>query len=108
MDLLHHFGKPRYHICKCKTIEEFMNAAGAIPEYRKANKMPVWVIDTSDNNQDKQTENLPLCKNCAAVLGNINKNTTSNEFVEILKKAYKAPSKPGEKIEIDVRSEERR
>lgn len=99
---LERFGKPRYHICKCQTIEDFMNAAGAIPEYRKANKMPVCVIDTSDNNKDKQIDNLPLCKNCAAILGNINKNTTSNEFVEILKKAYKAPSKPREKVEVDV------
>ena len=90
---LERFGKPRYHICKCQTIEDFMNAAGAIPEYRKANKMPVCVIDTSDNNKDKQIDNLPLCKNCAAILGNINKNTTSNEFVEILKKAYERFSK---------------
>ena len=45
-----------------------MNAAGAIPEYRKANKMPVCVIDTSDNNKDKQIDNLPLCKNCAAII----------------------------------------
>lgn len=99
---LDRFFKPRYHICKCKTIEEFMDNAGNIPEYRQANKMPVWVIDTSENNKDKQIDKLPLCKNCAAILGNIDKNTTSDEFVEILKRTRRAPNKPKEKIEVDV------
>ena len=97
------FGKPRYHICKCKTIMEFMNEAGQIPEYRQANTMPVWVIDTSDNCKDKQIDKLPLCKNCAEIMGDIDKNTTSDEFVEILKKAAPAPSSPKEeKVEVDV------
>lgn len=93
---------PRYHICKCEIIEKFTNNAGEIPEYRQANDMPVWVIDTSDNNTDKKIDKLPLCKYCAALLGNINKNTTSDEFVEILKKAHRAPTKPREKVEVDV------
>lgn len=93
---------PRYHICKCKIIMDFMNSAGEIPEYRQANNMPVWVIDTSDRNTDKKIDKLPLCKYCAALLGNINRNTTSNEFVEILKKAHPAPSKPRKQVEVDV------
>lgn len=96
------FKIPRYHICKCQVITDFMNSAGEIPEYRQANDMPVWVIDTSDNNTDKKIDKLPLCKYCAALLGNINKNTTSDEFVEILKKAHHAPTKPREKVEVDV------
>ncbi len=96
------FKIPRYHICKCQVITDFMNSAGEIPEYRQANDMPVWVIDTSDNNTDKKIDKLPLCKYCAALLGNINKNTTSDEFVDILKKAHRAPTKPREKVEVDV------
>lgn len=96
------FKIPRYHICKCQVITDFMNSAGEIPEYRQANDMPVWVIDTSDNNTDKKIDKLPLCKYCAALLGDIGKNTTSDEFVEILKKAHHAPSKPREKVEVDV------
>lgn len=99
---LERFKIPRYHICKCEVIEKFMNNAGQIPEYRQANNMPVWVIDTSDGNKDKQIDKLPLCKYCAALEGNIDKNTTSDEFVEILKKARHAPSKPREKVEVDV------
>lgn len=99
---LERFKIPRYHICKCEVIEKFMNNAGQIPEYRQANSMPVWVIDTSDGNKDKQIDKLPLCKYCAALEGNIDKNTTSDEFVEILKKARHAPSKPREKVEVDV------
>lgn len=97
------FGKPRYHICKCKTIIDFMNDAGEIPEYRQSNTMPVWVIDTSANGKDKEIEKLPLCKNCAEFIGNIDKNTTSDEFVEIIKKAAHAPSAPrNENVEVDV------
>lgn len=96
------FKIPRYHICKCQVITDFMNSAGEIPEYRQANDMPVWVIDTSDSNTDKKIGKLPLCKYCAALIGNINKNTTSDEFVEILKKAHRAPSKPRVKVEVDV------
>lgn len=99
---LERFGKPRYHICKCKTIVDFMNEAGQIPEYRQANDMPVQVIDTSDNGTDKPIDKLPLCKNCSALLGDIDKNTTSDEFVEILKKARPAPRHPKEKVEIDM------
>jgi len=93
---------PRYHICKCQVITDFMNSAGEIPEYRQANDMPVWVIDISDNNTDKKIDKLPLCKYCAALLGNIDKNTTSDEFVEILKKAHPAPTKPQQEVEVDV------
>ena len=50
---LERFKIPRYHICKCEVIEKFMNNAGQIPEYRQANSMSVWVIDTSDGIKDK-------------------------------------------------------
>ena len=50
---LERFKIPSYHICKCEVIEKFMNNAGQIPEYRQANSMSVWVIDTSDGIKDK-------------------------------------------------------
>lgn len=96
------FGNPRYHICKCGVIESFMNDAGEIPEYRQSNEKSVWVIDRSDNNKDKLIKDLPLCKYCSKIIGDIDKNMTSSDFVDILKKAAPAPTKPQQDIEVDV------
>lgn len=96
------FGNPRYHICKCEVIEKFMNEAGEIPEYRQSNEKPVWVLDRSDNNKDKLIKDLPLCKYCSKIIGDIDKNMTSSEFVDILKKAAPAPTQPQQEVEVDV------
>lgn len=96
------FGKPRFHICKCKTIEDFMNSSGEIPEYRRANTRAVMVLDRSNDNQDTKVENLPLCRYCAQLIGSVSRNMDSAAFVEILKKAHSAETPRGN-LEIDSR-----
>ena len=64
---LQRYGKPRYHVCKCSTIEEFLNG-NDIPEYRRANTASVKVLNWDDNNREETVDRLPLCKNCATKL----------------------------------------
>jgi len=96
------YGKPRYHICKCQTIESFMNSRGEIPEYRKSNTMPVMVIDRSDGNKDKEVNGLPLCGYCARLLGNIGRGMTSDAFVEIMRKAHPQEKEPPRDLKVDM------
>lgn len=98
------FGKPRFHICKCQTIEEFMNSSGEIPEYRRANTRAVMVLDRSNGNQDTKVEDLPLCKYCAQLIGSVSRNMDSAAFVEILKNANPAETDTTqENLEVDSR-----
>lgn len=77
------YGKPRFHIMKCKTILEFMNGNGNIPEYRLANTASVRVQDRDDHDIDKEVYDLPLCQHCASMIyGNLPK--TSTDFVKFL------------------------
>jgi len=96
------YGKPRYHICKCQTIESFMNSRGEIPEYRKSNTMPVMVIDRSDGNRDKEIDSLPLCKYCAGMLHDVDRNMTSDIFVEILRKAHPQEKEQPKDLKVDM------
>lgn len=96
------FGKPRFHICKCQVIDEFMNSSGEIPEYRRANTRGVMVLDRSNNNIDTKVNDLPLCKYCARLIADIDNNMDSADFVELLKKAKPANEpKQQENLEID-------
>lgn len=65
---LERYGKPRYHICKCSTIEEFIEAGRFRLDYRRANTEAVSVINWDDGDNEVTIENLPLCKNCLDVL----------------------------------------
>lgn len=96
------YGKPRYHICKCNVIESFMNSNGQIPEYRKSNSMPVMVIDRSDNNTEKEVNDLPLCRYCAGMLGGVIHDMTSDDFVEILRKAHPQEKEQPKDLKIDM------
>lgn len=99
------FGKPRFHICKCQTIEEFMNSSGEIPEYRRANTRAVMVLDRSNGNQDTKVEDLPLCKYCAQLIGSVARNMDSAAFVELLKKANPADEeRPQGNINVNTRT----
>ena len=40
---LEEYGKPRYHICKCQTIQSFINSGGFREHYRYANTETVMV-----------------------------------------------------------------
>lgn len=61
---LSEFGKPKIHLCKCQTIQSFINKGSFNIEYRFAETDEVMVIDMDDNDRDKKVGNLPVCKNC--------------------------------------------
>lgn len=94
------YGKPRFHIRKCSTIEEFMHSDKSIPEYRRANTSKVWVRDMDDSMTDKEVDNLPLCKNCLRIAAETYHGMTSADFVEILKSVDE--SEPEENVEVDI------
>lgn len=102
---LDRFGKPRFHICKCDTIDEFLAKGRFQKEYRRANTETVPVIDMDDNDEDKEIEALPLCKNCISKMAAqgkpIDSYMDSVEFVELLKQTS-ATSKTQEKVEVDI------
>ena len=98
---LQQYGKPRYHVCKCSTIEEFLVNDRDIPEYRSANVDTVKVLNWDNFNKEEEVSNLPLCKNCAAKLYKY-RNMDSSEFAEILRNAASAKEPPKTKVEVDV------
>lgn len=63
-------GKPRMHICKCKTIQDFIRRGSFEVEYRFAETDKVMVIDKNDRERDKEIGDLPLCQNCINQLQN--------------------------------------
>lgn len=94
--------KPRMHICKCSTIESFMQGED-IPAYRRANTAKVLVQDIgSIGKKDVWVDNLPLCKNCARIIGNVNRNMDSAAFVEVLKAAAPAEEQTQQSYEVDA------
>lgn len=97
------YGKPRYHTCKCSVIESFLQGDGSIPEYRKANTMPVRVIDWSDGRKDKEIDNLPHCNYCSHLERGKYDRMTSNDFVEILRKAHEQDEpQPQGDVKVDI------
>ena len=95
-------GKPRFHICKCRTIESFMQGED-IPAYRRANTSKVIVLNLNTE-KDVWVDNLPLCKNCARIIGNVNRNMDSAAFVDVLKAAAPAEEEHTQQsYEIDAR-----
>lgn len=94
------YGKPRFHIRKCSTIQSFMNNAGNIPQYRRANTDKVWVHDMDDNMIDKEIDSLPLCKYCLKMVTSAYPGMTTREFVALLKNAEDA--QPETDVEVDL------
>lgn len=86
---LEKYGLPRFHICRCQVIEEFIASGGFKSHYYKTNSVPVTIIDLDDFNEKKKISNLPLCTYCQRLFyknTNIDlNNATSEEFVEMLK-----------------------
>lgn len=84
---LREFGKPRFHICRCKTLDDFISRGIFNDQYRKTNQDRVKVVNLDNNNCNEEISELPLCRNCLAKIrtyGNVN----STQFVEILKQLY--------------------
>ncbi len=101
---LSEFGKPRFHICKCSTIDSFLNRGVFQEEYRRANTDTVPVIDMDDNNRDKQISGLPLCKFCLSQMEkegqSVDSAMDSKVFVDLLSLAGQTSSK--KEVEVDI------
>ena len=64
---LEQYGEPRFHICKCQIIDQFLSGRD-IPQYRRANTSSVKVLDMDNDNEEVEVSDLPLCKFCAAIV----------------------------------------
>ena len=97
---LQRYGKPRFHICKCDTIDEFINSGGFRQHYVRANSepVPVYNMDTGDY---LQIDELPLCSNCRRIISSYG-NISSTEFVELLKSANDNNDENYEGVELDL------
>lgn len=95
------YGKPRYHICKCQTIQGFINSGGFKQHYRYANTQQVEVLNIDNNNAEEIVDDLPLCSYCADLMKKqFRSNMTSDEFVEVLRAAGEANEQ--EETEVDI------
>ncbi|MCH5181228.1 MAG: hypothetical protein J1F06_01220, partial [Prevotellaceae bacterium] len=94
------YGKPRFHIRKCQTIQSFMNHIGETPTYRRANTEKVWVHDIDDQMKDKEVTSLPLCRYCLSMAQDAFPTMTTTDFVEFLKNSEKVRSE--ENVEVDI------
>lgn len=99
---LQDYGKPRFHIRKCRIIQEFINAGRFKSDYRRANTEEVMVCDMNDNFKDKKVSNLPICKYCLHLATEGYSNMTTSDFVEILKEANEASENDVQDNEVDI------
>lgn len=97
---LERYGKPRFHICKCSTINEFINSGGFRDHYVRANTDPVPVKNMDCGYIEEEVDNLPICKYCVAQIREYG-NMTSSDFVEILRQARSKDEQP-EVQEVDI------
>lgn len=98
---LEEHGKPRFHICKCNTIQSFI-ASGAFDHYKYANTETVPVSDIDNGYKEVEVSGLPLCSFCASMLGGqYTKGMPVNEFVEVLRQAGEA-SREEEAQDVDM------
>lgn len=96
---LKEYGKPRMHLCKCPTIEDFIDKGSFETEYRFAETPLVMVID-KETGEDKEVSDLPLCKNCIRLLyfTKYSSVTNSEDFAALIKKTQDVlPPKDSEK-----------
>jgi hypothetical protein len=97
---LEKYGKPRFHICKCDTIDEFISSGGFRQHYVRANSEPVPVFDL-DSGSNVMIDALPLCNNCRNIIKNYG-SITSTVFVELLRRANDNQQDEYEGVELDL------
>lgn len=100
---LHRYGeqKPRYHICRCDTIDEFMSRGAFDGHYVRANTDPVPVL-SKETGQTEKVSQMPLCQNCLTRIRNYG-NITSVEFVNLLREVNGVEDAgPQEEVEVDI------
>lgn len=96
------FGKPRFHIRKCQTIQSYINSGTFKIEYRRANTNTVKVIDWGDGNKEKMVSNLPLCKYCMQMAANSRRLMTTSEYVKELQAAGERLDSPPKSEDVDI------
>lgn len=94
------YGKPRFHICRCLTIEQFITAGMFRDHYVRANSDPVPVRNIDNGYEETMVDGLPLCRNCLDVIGGYGQ-ISSSQFVELLKQAQGNEDNP-EVQEVDI------
>lgn len=92
-------GKPRFHICKCTTIKQFLNAGILNDEYVRANSDPVPVFNL-DMDREEMVSNLPLCRYCSNMAREY-VNVYSSDYVDQLKREMKKNENVGAQ-ELDI------
>ena len=94
---LEKYGKPKYHICKCKTLEEFIEKGKFNGHYingYKGDEVPVR--NRSNGGEIVKVSDLPLCRNCIEKLSQYS-DMTFKEFADLLEK-----SRLNSEIEPDI------
>lgn len=89
------YGKPRFHICKCNVIEEFIETGGFRQHYVRANSDPVPVRNRDNGYEEVMVKDLPICRacleklreNCQDELAEDFDGINSSLFVKMLKEA---------------------
>ncbi len=97
---LQQFGKPRFHICKCGVIEDFIIRGRFRQNYVRSNTEPVPVNDMDDGGKEKMISGLPLCRFCQDMISDFG-STTTTQFVELLK-AANGGDRENEDLEKDI------
>lgn len=96
------YGSPRYHICQCETIQEFMSSGGFRDHYRYANTEEVKVLNMDIFNREETVDDLELCAYCANMMSSqYRKGMPLERFVQILKEAGETDPEEEEK-EVDI------
>lgn len=93
------YGKPRFHICKCSTIEDFIENGLFKQHYVRANTDPVPVCDLDNHRHETKVGSLPLCKNCMDMIWKYGK-INSSEFVELLKQVRREEEEETKEVDI--------
>ena len=98
---LEQYGKPRFHICKCKVIDEFISIGRFKQHYVRANSEPVPVIDLDNGRRLVEINALPLCGYCREIIRGY-KAINTTEFVELLRSANGDQQEEHEGVELDL------
>ncbi len=93
-------GKPRYHVCKCETIQQFMNSGTFQAEYRRANTRIVTVINRDNWDNEEEVSDLPLCKFCSRILYGYDRSLDSGDFAAMIRE--KEDIREPQVVEIDI------
>ena len=55
---------PRFHICRCSTMDLYIKSKTLEIKYRKSDKPSVWAKDMDNYDEENLVSHLPLCLNC--------------------------------------------